>query len=90
MGAVSHLKLVHVKPSKPGSKYSPRPIKIQYEGGGTGHCRTLRNALCAATRHIILGGLRKCTIFSDGIMVADVEQRGYQVLVKWRRGTIDI
>ena len=86
----AHLKLVHGKPSAPISRHAPRPIKIQYEGGGTGHCRTLRNALCAATRHIILGGLKKCTIFSDGIMVADVTQAGYQVLVKWRRGTIDL
>jgi hypothetical protein len=44
----------------------------------------------SATRHILLQGGKKATIFSDGIMIADVEQSGMQVLIKWRRGTINL
>lgn len=84
---VQHLKLVR---SKPSSEFSPRPFQVHYEGGTVGHCRTVRNALVSATRHILLKNGKKATIFSDGIMIADVEQSGYQVLIKWRKGTINL
>jgi hypothetical protein len=87
MSKVHHLKLVK---SKPASEFSPRPFKVHYEGGTCGHCRTVRNALVSATRHILLQGGKKATIFSDGIMIADGEQSGMQVLIKWRRGTINL
>jgi hypothetical protein len=75
------------QPVKP-NPFAPRPIKIHYEGGSMGHCQTIRNAMIAATRHILIGGGKKATIFSDGIMVADVVRSGYTVKVQWRRGTV--
>jgi hypothetical protein len=80
------LKLVHSAPIV--NEYAPRPIKIHYEGGTMGHCQTIRNAMIAATRHILIGGGKKATIFSDGIMIADVVESANQVKVQWRRGTV--
>lgn len=72
------------------NRHSPRPIKIYYQGGGVGHCKSLKNALCAATRQIILGGMTKCTITYEDVPVADAERSGTQVLIKWRRGKFDL
>jgi hypothetical protein len=72
------------------NEYAPRPIKVYYEGGGVGSCKTIRNAIVAATRQVIFGSARTCNIYSEGIHVCDVVRSGNQVLTKWRKGTIGI
>lgn len=62
-----------------------RPIAIAYPGGHSGHCKTLRNALVAATRRLLVEKAdEKATITYHDEVVADVTRAGSKLRVQWR------
>jgi hypothetical protein len=82
------LKLVvdnHVK-----NRHSPRPVKVYYQGGSIGHCKTVRAALANATRHMLNGGIVKANVTYEDVPVADIERHGQAIKMTWKRYALNI
>ena len=73
------LKLV----TTPANRYAPRPIKVHYEGGMIGSCKTVKTALAAATKHLIEDRFKRVVIYSDDLPVASVERVKRTVKLEW-------
>lgn len=71
---------------KPLKKFiASRPIAVHYPGGYVGHCKTLRNALVAATRRMLVDEIDdKATVYYQDEVVADVVRVGHKLQVMWR------
>jgi hypothetical protein len=62
-----------------------RPIAVHYPGGHVGHCKTLRNALVAATRRMLVDEVDdKATVYYQDEVIADIVRSGHRLQVMWR------
>lgn len=79
------MKLVEIK-----NRHSPRPVKVFYEGGGIGHCKSVKSALVCATKHMLEDGMHRANVTHEDVPVADITRVGNNVQLHWKRFALKI
>lgn len=73
--------------------HSPRPVKVYYQGGRLGHCKSVKSAIACATRHILLdnsGTFNKANITYEDVPVAEVQRSKNRIETSWKRFSLKI
>ena len=67
-------------------RYAPRPVEICYSGDRhPGHCKSIRNAIVSATRHVLeTTGAARANIVIDGEVIADLDKTMGKCFITWR------
>tara|TARA_R110000868_G_scaffold5782_1_gene33949 strand:- start:24960 stop:25244 length:285 start_codon:yes stop_codon:yes gene_type:complete len=76
--------------SAPANRHSPRPVKVFYEGGGIGHCKSVKSALACATKHMLEDGFTRANVTYEDVPVADIVRHKQQVHLTWKRYALKI
>lgn len=68
------------------NRHSPRPVKVYYNGGQIGHCKSVKSAITCATQHMLNEGetFNKANITYEDVPVADVERNGNKIATTWK------
>lgn len=74
---------------KIGRSTGPRPVTLHYSFGYTGHCKSVKNAIIAASRHLLNGQTKRVNIEVDGAIVADLDMSFNKVTIHWVRGWLE-
>jgi hypothetical protein len=74
------------------SRHSPRPVKVYYPGGTFGHCKSVRSALAAVTKHMLADpDMLRVNITYEDVPVADVEwDRKTSIVLQWKKYALKI
>ena len=68
------------------NQHSPRPVKVYYQGGSIGHCKSVKSAIACATKHMLFetGSFNKANITYEDVPVAEVERTGPKIVTSWK------